>query len=306
MSQSSHRPVHALDRSTERSAEAAEDDADAVSADHLETTSVIRHDRDGRPQEDTVVVEAPLEIRLRYEWRGVEQTRDVAVTMRTPGSDKELALGFLYNEGIITSMNDVSDVSGCENRPGALRVSLKHGVTPGEALDDRKFYATSSCGVCGKGSSDQIWRSLPDEFPFVRSRAKIDERVLLSLPGAAGKHQALFERTGGNHATALFSHDGNLLALREDVGRHNATDKIVGSWLLREFARPELPTLFLSGRISFELVQKALHLGVEVIAAVGAPSSLAIEIADHFDITLIGFLRGNSYNVYTGSKRITM
>jgi FdhD protein len=277
---------------------------EASEANDAEADCLVRNGRDGAPQRDTVIVEAPLEIRLRYAWRGVEQTRDVAVTMRTPGDDERLALGFLYNEGIISSIADVRDVSGCDNRPGALRVTLVEGVTPGEALDDRKFYATSSCGVCGKGSSDQIWRSLPDTFPFARSDLRLDETVLLSLPRAASEHQALFQRTGGNHATALFDHGGNLLAIFEDVGRHNATDKLVGSWLLDDFERPELPTLFLSGRISFELVQKALRLGVEVIAAVGAPSSLAIEIAEHFDVTLIGFLRGNSYNVYAGPERI--
>lgn len=253
---------------------------------------------------DCVAVEAPLEIRIRYVWNGIEQIVNAAVTMRTPGHDESLALGFLYNEKIITSVADVESVDLCEGRPGAIRVTLVDGVVPGEAIHDRQFYSTSSCGVCGKGSSEQIWRSLPDEVVFPTSQHRISDRVLRSLPGISRPHQSTFEMTGGCHSSSLFTHEGELLALFEDVGRHNATDKLVGSFLLREFERPPCPVLLLSGRVSFELMQKSLNLGVEVVAAIGAPSSLAVEIAKRYDTTLIGFLREGSYNVYNRPDRI--
>lgn len=269
-----------------------------------ELRSVQCYRSDSTVASDYVSVEAPLEIRVRYVWNGVAQTANAAVTMRTPGHDEALALGFLYNEKIITSINDVESVESCEGRPGAIRVTLVDGVRPGVAMDDRQFYATSSCGVCGKGSSEQIWRSLPDRIQHPASQHRIADEVLRSLPELSRPLQTTFQMTGGSHSSSLFTHDGELIALFEDVGRHNATDKLVGSYVMGDFERPPCPVLLLSGRVSFELMQKSLNLGVEIVAAIGAPSSLAVEIATRYDTTLIGFLREGSYNVYHRPDRI--
>jgi FdhD protein len=228
--------------------------------------------------------------------------------MRTPGADFELAAGFLFAEGIIAGFDDIVDIAHCLDaatdpgqRHNVVRVRLRSGVRPDLGRLERHFFASSSCGVCGKTGIDKLALrgcvAVP-EGPFVSAE------VLLSLPGQLRAHQQLFERTGGLHAAALFSADGELVAVREDVGRHNALDKLVG-WALAESRLPLTSSIVLvSGRASFEIVQKSLAAGAPILAAVSAPSSLAVETAGAFGMTLIGFLSGDRLNVYTGHERL--
>ncbi|MGM9478165.1 formate dehydrogenase accessory sulfurtransferase FdhD [Pedobacter sp. GSP4] len=256
--------------------------------------------------EDTLAVEEPLEIRLAFA-AGTEQVvKSISVTMRTPGNDEELAKGFLFTEGIIDSNANLkkSDVFICgEGRENTITLLIEGGSVPDLSNSERNFYSTSSCGVCGKSSIASI-RTLGQFKPIEPRRAYIDSNVLLTLPDALRKAQRLFSVTGGLHACGIFTPDGELIGLREDVGRHNALDKLIG----KAFSDGILPLsehiLLLSGRASFELVQKAAMAGITVIAAIGAPSSLAVELAAEFNITLIGFLRGRSFNIYTGAERI--
>ncbi len=265
---------------------------------------VLRVDSDKtvrRP--DSVVVEEPLEIRVGG--------RSLAVTMRTPGDDVDLAIGFLVTEGLIGGAEDVSTARFCEgasdgelNTYNVLDVTLAPGVPEPDASAARAFYATSSCGICGKASIEAVRTS--SRFELVESReVTLAHQTLIGLPERLRSAQRVFERTGGLHAAALFTTAGELLVLREDVGRHNAVDKVIG-WATRENRLPlSQGVLQVSGRVSFELVQKATMAGIPILAAVSAPSSLAIELAEEANMTLIGFLRGESYNVYAGAGRLT-
>ncbi len=251
--------------------------------------------RDGRVDEspDFLAAEEPLEIRLRGE--------RVAVTMRTPGNDTDLAVGFLIGEGIVRAQ-DVAGVAECrsdEGDGGVADVRLQPGAEAAEGWQ-RNFYATSSCGVCGKASIDAIRVAAGP----VADGPVIEQDVLQSLPDALRAAQRVFERTGGLHAAGLFTADGELITLREDVGRHNAVDKVVGKHALGG----DLPlggrVLMVSGRASFELVQKAVVAGIPMLAAVSAPSTLAVELAAQSNATLVGFLRPGGFNVYAGRERI--
>jgi FdhD protein len=256
--------------------------------------------------EDTVAAEEPLEMRLRWQGRsGVEQ-RSIAVTMRTPGSDFELATGFLFGEGIVRSRDDIIDVSYCtgegeEQLQNVVLVTLRPGRTFDPARLERNFYTTSSCGVCGKATLEALevqgCEVLPAEWA-------VPPGLICLLPRALREAQVVFSRTGGLHAAGLFSRDGALLDLFEDVGRHNALDKLIGSHVLAGETRIPEGILALSGRASFELVQKALMARIPLIAAVGAPSSLAVQLADGFGQTLLGFVREDGFNVYAGRQRI--
>jgi FdhD protein len=241
-------------------------------------------------QQDLVAVEEPLQIRLG--------DSDVAITMRTPGHDRELALGFLYTEGLLTNPDQIADVRVGES--GAVIVSLVAGLAPD--IDARRFYVTSSCGVCGKASIDALTASGCAMLPS--GKPKLSAALVPQFPTKLREAQAIFEHTGGLHAAGLFSTSGELLYVREDVGRHNAVDKLIGA----AFLEGRLPlgdhVLMLSGRISFELVQKAATAGIPIVIAVGAPSSLAIETALRFGMTLIGFVRDGHFNVYAGSDRL--
>jgi FdhD protein len=254
-------------------------------------------------RDDLVVGEEPLEIRAA----GPRQEPvNVAVTMRTPGHEKELAIGFLTTEGLIDGNEilgvDVGDPGFMAEPDDAVLVRLARKLDPSVAAK-RNFVATASCGICGKASIDEIavrCEPLPAGLPIV------PRQVILSLPDRLREAQAAFERTGGLHAAGLFETDGRLVALREDVGRHNALDKVIGS---RVLAR-ELPLwdriLLVSGRVSFEIVQKAAVAGIPIVCAVSAPSDLAICLADRLGVTLIGFLRGDGFNVYTHDGRIDL
>lgn len=259
---------------------------------------------------DILAVEEPLEIRLNY-FNGAEQVRkNVSVTMRTPGNDSELTAGFLFTEGIIKSYGDISQIEYtsvfcAENKYNTVQVTLKPGVVPNLRQADRNFYTTSSCGVCGKGSIDAI-RTVSAFAHVYNTGFAVNPLLLYRLPDMLRKGQETFDSTGGLHASALFSQTGELLLLREDVGRHNALDKLIGAALQQNLLPLDDKILLLSGRASFELVQKGVMAGIQLIAAVGAPSSLAVELAEEFNITLCGFLRDKRFNIYTAPARITL
>ena len=234
----------------------------------------------------------------------------VAVTMRTPGHDVELAHGFLLTEGVITAPHDVVAARWCDsvddegrNTYNVLDVALAPGVAPPEAGVERNFYTTSSCGVCGKASLDAV--RLRSRFSPADDPVRLDAATLYGLPDALREAQRIFESTGGLHAAGLFTADGTALVVREDVGRHNAVDKVMGWALLNARVPAAGCVLMVSGRASFELVQKAVMAGVPVLAAVSAPSSLAVALAEEAGTTLVGFLRGTTMNIYAGAQRIT-
>ena len=252
---------------------------------------------------DQVATEEPLEIRLIQQGR----TRTVAVTMRTPGEDAELALGFLFAEGVIGGPEEVRRAGPCAGPdPGCaniVEVELAEGVPEPELAGlDRHFFSTSACGVCGKAGLDALRLRVSRAIP---PGPAVPAEVLTALPSRLREAQGLFDSTGGLHAAALFDAAGRLLAAREDVGRHNALDKLVG-WALRENRLPlHGHVVMVSGRSSYEILQKCLMAGVPVLCAVSAPSSLAVELAERFGITLVGFLRGDSFNVYSGVERLS-
>lgn len=254
-----------------------------------------------RRRPDTLAAEEPLELRV--------SGSAVAVTMRTPGHDVELAHGFLLSEGVIGARDDITIARYCDsvdeagrNTYNVLDLLLAEHVPAPDASVERNFYTTSSCGVCGKAALDAV--TLQSRFDPSGSPFSVSTRTLSALPDTLRERQRVFAATGGLHAAGLFDADGSLLAVREDVGRHNAVDKVLG-WALMEGLVPMFETgLLVSGRASFELVQKAAMAGIPMLAAVSAPSSLAVELAEESGMTLVGFLRGPSMNLYTGEKRI--
>jgi FdhD protein len=266
---------------------------------------VVKIDLDGsaepRRRPDDLAAEEPLEIRLRR--------TPLAVTMRTPGQDIDLTMGFLLTEGIIGAAGDVVTAQLCAgtdapNTYNVVDVVLGDHVPPPVTDPSRNFYTTSSCGVCGKASIDAV--RTRSQVDVSGDPLSISARVLAALPDRLRAAQRTFDRTGGLHAAGLFAPDGDLLVLREDVGRHNAVDKVIG-WALREGRLPLTGhVLLVSGRASFELTQKAWMAGIPLLAAVSAPSTLAAELADEAGLTLVGFLRGSSMNVYTHPQRVTV
>jgi FdhD protein len=269
--------------------------------------SVIRVQSDGWTEgDDVLAAEEPMEIRLLTEADQWQTAESIAITMRTPGDDFELATGFLHGEGIIGSREDVLDVSYCldeteEQRLNIVTVTLRSGLAIDLSRLDRHFYTTSSCGVCGKAALDAL--DMQGYAP-VANGARVHANIIRSLPQTLRQKQAVFRQTGGLHAAGLFDLDGNLLDLREDVGRHNALDKLIGYQLMRGRDQLTDRVLLLSGRASFELLQKALVARIPIVAAVGAPSSLAVQLADTFNVTLAGFVRADGFNIYTGPERV--
>jgi FdhD protein len=241
--------------------------------------------------QDLLAVEEPLEIRLNG--------KTISITMRTPGHDAELAAGFLFTEGILQETGQIEAMQSSKN---SLRVTLKPEVEVDLDRLERHFYTTSSCGVCGKASIEALRIQgcpvLPKDSPRVSSA------VIHGLPAALRDGQSVFERTGALHAAALFDPLGKLLLMREDVGRHNAVDKVIGAEMLAQRTPLHDKLLLVSGRASFELTQKALMAGIPILAAVGAPSSLAVETARRFNMTLLGFVRDGRFNIYSGASRI--
>ncbi len=258
---------------------------------------VLRRKGDGasRPRNEPLAIEEPLEIRVRG--------RSVAVTMRTPGHDRELAAGFLLSEGIIRQRSEVSAILHCRGAAApenTLNVFLSSSLKVDFAQLTRHVFASSSCGMCGKATI----ASVHQHFPPVASRVRVAARTLMELPMLMRASQAAFDQTGGLHAAAVFDASGRLIVLREDVGRHNAVDKVVGHGLLEGRLPFDSHLLLVSGRASFEILQKALAARIPIICAVSAPSSLAVEFARQSGQTLVGFLRGETMNIYAGAERI--
>lgn len=251
---------------------------------------------------DVIVVEEPMEIRIVANG----ESHRVAVTMRTPGHDFDLAVGFLLSEGLIAGGEDVVDVSYCPDvdnvqQFNVVQVTLAPTTSFDLTMLDRNFYATSSCGVCGKGSLEALrtYCAVADNDGL-----RIDESMIRGLPAKLRGEQRVFSETGGLHATGLFTSDGSLVTLREDVGRHNALDKVVGRHLMAGDLPLSRSIAIVSGRASWELMQKAAAAGVPMVVAIGAPSSLAVNLAVEFGMTLAGFTRDDGFNVYAGSHRI--
>ncbi len=269
---------------------------------------------------DSLAIEQPLEIQLAYGPSNSRQTRSISVTMRTPGNDFDLAAGFLMTEGVVRDANDIEQISYAGDsfskgyripqnmdplqlgsRQNMVRVDLAPDVAVNLGSLQRNFYTTSSCGICGKASLLALRTVCP---PRATNNFRVDAQLLYRLPERLRAFQGVFDRTGGLHGAGLFDSAGNLLALREDVGRHNAVDKLIGAEFLADRTPLRERLLLLSGRASFELMQKALMGGLQMVGAVGAPSSLAVQVAKEFDITLVGFLREGRFNIYHGSENI--
>ena len=248
---------------------------------------------------DWLAVEEPLEIRLNYSSKGRRRGKIVSITMRTPGQDRELATGLLFAEGIVRTPGEISGIYADANQ---ILVELSENVEPDLPRLERRFFASSSCGVCGKAAIESLDLDGMDvpatDSPVMR------QEILCRLPDALRERQAAFAQTGGLHAAALFSTAGELLDVREDVGRHNALDKLIGAAFLENRLPLSRCVLLLSGRVSFELMQKAVAAGIPVVAAVGAPSSLAVDVARRFQMTLVGFLSASRFNIYSGTRRI--
>ena len=257
------------------------------------------------PAADHVAVEAPLEIRVSYRVDGCCVEKTICVTMRTPGQDVELVLGYLYAEGVIRTLGDVEHLPEDDERPrqdgDVLTIQLGIDVSGDIRRLDRNVFTSSSCGVCGIPSLDALAQAACPDLP--PPRAMLDRGLIPLLPNILYDRQVAFQQTGGLHAAALFDTSGGLLRVREDIGRHNAMDKLIGSCLLDGVHLHDRIVL-VSGRASYELVQKVLVAGVPILAAVGAPSSLAVSLAQGHRLTLIGFVRGEQYNIYHGEERI--
>ena len=257
---------------------------------------------------DHVAIEEPLEIRLDWLDGDTRQQKSVSITMRTPGNDAELAAGFLLSEGVVRSPADIEKIVGCgpdnvaHGGQNIIKVRLADHAKVEWPKLQRHFYATSSCGVCGKASLDAL--EVPGLSAITDDGFCIAPKLICTLQEKVRAQQSVFDQTGGLHAAALFNAAGELLALREDVGRHNAVDKLLGAQFLAGGTPLSGQLLFLSGRASFELLQKALVAGVPMIVAVGAPSSLAVELAKRFNISLVGFARGERFNIYNGAFRV--
>jgi FdhD protein len=256
------------------------------------------------PRFDRLATEEPLEIRVR----AGGASRTVAITMRTPGNDFELAAGFLHNEGVLANIEGLTGISYCldgsvpqDQQYNVVNVDLVGPKLPELDSLERHFTTTSACGVCGRAQLDALEsRGIAPLAPG----ARVDAATITALPERLRAAQGIFEKTGGLHAAGLFSLAGELVALREDVGRHNALDKIVGWALLQKRLPLETCVLLVSGRSSYEIVQKALVAGIPIVCAVSAPSSLAVDVARRFGMTLVGFLRGERFNIYTGEERV--
>ena len=258
------------------------------------------------PREDVVAAEEPLEIRVVADGSDGRRAHSIAVTMRTPGHDFELAAGFLLSEGIIGSRSDLWRLARCDDAAEeAVENIVEAHLAPRVAFDPARFsrhiYTTSSCGICGKASIERLNQVCPTR---PQGRLRLTGEIIRSFPGRMSQVQTVFARTGGLHAAGLFDSEGSLALLREDVGRHNAVDKLIGAFFLSDDLPLSEATLLVSGRASFELVQKALMAGIPALLAVGAPSSLAVATAHEFGMTLVGFLKESGFNVYSGEERI--
>lgn len=259
---------------------------------------------------DILSIEEPLEIRISYGSEDKKTHKNISVTMRTPGNDFDLAIGFLFTEGIISSFQNIKKVYHSQKeclsqKKNVVQVDLVDNFVPHLQQSDRNFYTTSSCGVCGKSSIESI-KTVSSFKHIENSKLSLSTDVLYQLPQKIKTAQSSFTLTGGIHASALFTIEGELVFLQEDVGRHNALDKLIGRALANNLLPLNSYILLLSGRASFELIQKAAMAGISIVVAIGAPSSLAVELAIEFDITLLGFLKEDRFNIYNSSNQVTI
>ncbi len=258
--------------------------------------------------EDLISIEEPLEISIKFKENDNWITQNLSITMRTPGNDEDLVRGFLFNEQIVQNVGEIDSIKSFGDKVGQYNIQNKILATLNNAQNvniskiKRNFLTNSSCGVCGKSSLDAleiIKKNKPDP-----SKPQITQDIIIQSPDILRKKQSEFSKTGGIHASGLFSSDGDLIELREDVGRHNALDKLIGSTLKNNQLNAKTQFITCSGRLNFELVQKVLMTDIGIMIGVGAPTSLAIDLANKFDITLIGFVKSDSFNIYTNSKKV--
>ncbi|SMD32702.1 FdhD protein [Reichenbachiella faecimaris] len=272
----------------------------------ISTSKILRISSDKSEEtNDLLVREEPLEIRIGYGQETKREEFSLAVTMRTPGADEELARGFLLSEGIVKSASEIVSAKYCmqaKQPENTLKVELKNEVLFDPEKFRRNFYASSSCGVCGKAVLEAITVQLPPSIP---NPNKISKQTILKLTNQLVTHQNTFKYTGGLHAAALFDKEGKLLLIREDIGRHNALDKLIGVGSMKPIEFSD-KLLWLSGRLGFEMIQKSAMVGIRMVAALGAPSSLAVELANQNQMTLIGFLKKESFNIYSGKENVIL
>ena len=258
--------------------------------------------------DDLISIEEPLEISLKYKNQDSWETNSLSITMRTPGHDKDLVRGFLFNEQIIENLNDIENIESFGDKVGQYNIQNKILVTLNNSKNiniskiKKDFLTNSSCGVCGKSSLDALEIIKKDKTP--KSNPKLSKEVIINSPSVLKKNQSEFTKTGGIHASGLFSSNGKLISLREDVGRHNALDKLIGDSLINNRLRPNDQFITCSGRLNFELVQKVLMTNIGLMIGVGAPTSLAIDLANRFDMTLVGFVKEDSFNIYTNNQKV--
>ncbi|MDC0898673.1 formate dehydrogenase accessory sulfurtransferase FdhD [Candidatus Pelagibacter sp.] len=259
-------------------------------------------------KDDLISIEEPLEISLKFEKENKTITQLLSITMRTPGQDEDLVRGFLYNEQIIKDIKHISSIEKFGDKVGQYNIQNKILVTLNDSSNvditkiKRDFLTNSSCGVCGKSSLDALEVIKQDKTP--KLEPKLNSKIIISAPDILRNNQAEFAQTGGIHASGLFNKDGTLINVKEDVGRHNALDKLIGNALINGQIDPSNQFITCSGRLNFELIQKVLMTNIGIVIGVGAPTSLAIDLANKFDMTLIGFVKKDSYNVYTNSQKV--
>ena len=259
-------------------------------------------------KDDLISIEEPLEISLKFEKENQTITQLLSITMRTPGQDKDLVRGFLYNEQIIKDIKHISSIEKFGDKVGQYNIQNKILVTLNDSSNvditkiKRDFLTNSSCGVCGKSSLDALEVIKQDKTP--KLEPKLNSKIIISAPDILRNNQTEFAQTGGIHASGLFNKDGTLINVKEDVGRHNALDKLIGNALINGQIDPSNQFITCSGRLNFELIQKVLMTNIGIVIGVGAPTSLAIDLANKFDMTLIGFVKKDSYNVYTNSQKV--
>ena len=259
-------------------------------------------------KDDLISIEEPLEISLKFEKENKTITQLLSITMRTPGQDEDLVRGFLYNEQIIKDIKHISSIEKFGDKVGQYNIQNKILVTLNDSSNvditkiKRDFLTNSSCGVCGKSSLDALEVIKQDKTP--KLEPKLNSKIIISAPDTLRNNQAEFAQTGGIHASGLFNKDGTLINVKEDVGRHNALDKLIGNALINGQIDPSNQFITCSGRLNFELIQKVLMTNIGIVIGVGAPTSLAIDLANKFDMTLIGFVKKDSYNVYTNSQKV--
>ena len=259
-------------------------------------------------KDDLISIEEPLEISLKFEKENKTITQLLSITMRTPGQDEDLVRGFLYNEQIVKDIKHISSIEKFGDKVGQYNIQNKILVTLNNSSNvditkiKRDFLTNSSCGVCGKSSLDALEVIKQDKTP--KLEPKLNSKIIISAPDILRNNQTEFAQTGGIHASGLFNKDGTLINVKEDVGRHNALDKLIGNALINGQIDPSNQFITCSGRLNFELIQKVLMTNIGIVIGVGAPTSLAIDLANKFDMTLIGFVKKDSYNVYTNSQKV--